>query len=319
MGCICAKPSPGGPSPSPVRLVPSPIYRSPPPSYKASNLEPDHSVPEEHLANKSGAGATKNCFAQPSGGHSSADTLPKSPRYITKATQTSEHSSSGDYSSANPPPLSPQYNAKATQTSGAYSSGYYSLGYSFPISSQYDNRFNLPLPEPYNRPASMYQVADKDRGRTPDFHGYETSQDRARRRSRSSSRSPNRTIIPCEWPGCAATFSRKADVNRHMYSTHGRIEYIDCPVKNCARKGENGFARKDHLLKHQLVHPVREDKVRYIDCPFYHCKRTGRPDDGFASRDSLVMHQRIVHGMVMMPEDLPKAKGRHAKRRIWCR
>ena len=315
MGCICATPSPGGPPPSPVRLVPSPIRRSPPPSYKASNLEPDHSVPEEHLASKSGAGATKNCFAQPSGGHSSADTLPKSPRYITKATQTSEHSSSGDYSSANPPPISPKYNAKATQTSGAYSSGYYSLGYSYPISSQYDNRFNFPLPDPYNRPSSMYKVADRDRGRTPDFHGYETSQDRARRRSRSRSSSPTSRRVPCEWPGCNATFSVVADakVYKHVNCTHHIFEkYIDCPIESCDRKGENGFANKDHLLKHKrefhcMDLPKRDqiqygkhsrrasafDASKYIDCPINSCGCKG--EHGFEREDDLRNHKRWVH------------------------
>lgn len=45
-------------------------------------------------------------------------------------------------------------------------------------------------------------------------------------------------------------FSRKADVARHVRSAHeGR--YIDCPRKNCVRKGDLGFTRNDHLVEHR--------------------------------------------------------------------
>lgn len=56
--------------------------------------------------------------------------------------------------------------------------------------------------------------------------------------------------VPCEWEGCIATFSRKADVTRHLTSTH-KVKLVDCDVNNCSRKGDNGFARKDHLLEHK--------------------------------------------------------------------
>ncbi|OAP58590.1 hypothetical protein AYL99_07680 [Fonsecaea erecta] len=44
-------------------------------------------------------------------------------------------------------------------------------------------------------------------------------------------------------------FSRKADVTRHYRSRHD-IKYIDCPKRNCERKGSQGFTRRDHLTEH---------------------------------------------------------------------
>ncbi|KIW87310.1 uncharacterized protein Z519_11946 [Cladophialophora bantiana CBS 173.52] len=44
-------------------------------------------------------------------------------------------------------------------------------------------------------------------------------------------------------------FSRKADVTRHYKSRHD-IKYIDCPKRNCERKGSQGFTRRDHLTEH---------------------------------------------------------------------
>ena len=60
--------------------------------------------------------------------------------------------------------------------------------------------------------------------------------------------------IRCDWRGCAATFTVEADaeVYKHVNCTHHIFEkYIDCPIESCDRKGENGFANKDHLLKHK--------------------------------------------------------------------
>jgi len=44
-------------------------------------------------------------------------------------------------------------------------------------------------------------------------------------------------------------FSRKADVARHHKSTHDK-QFIDCPRRNCNRKGEHGFTRVDHQIEH---------------------------------------------------------------------
>ncbi|KIW28262.1 uncharacterized protein PV07_07941 [Cladophialophora immunda] len=44
-------------------------------------------------------------------------------------------------------------------------------------------------------------------------------------------------------------FSRKADVTRHYKSRHD-IKYIDCPKRNCERKGSQGFTRRDHMTEH---------------------------------------------------------------------
>jgi len=44
-------------------------------------------------------------------------------------------------------------------------------------------------------------------------------------------------------------FTRKADVHRHHKLTHDK-QYIDCPRRNCNRKGEHGFTRVDHQIEH---------------------------------------------------------------------
>ncbi|KAF1987562.1 hypothetical protein K402DRAFT_315518, partial [Aulographum hederae CBS 113979] len=49
-----------------------------------------------------------------------------------------------------------------------------------------------------------------------------------------------------------ATFSRKADCQRHYDCVHNEQELTlhPCGVKRCARKGDRGFKRKDHLKEH---------------------------------------------------------------------
>jgi hypothetical protein len=44
-------------------------------------------------------------------------------------------------------------------------------------------------------------------------------------------------------------FTRKAAVVRYHRSTHERL-YIDCPKRNCSRKGPKGFTRIDHQIEH---------------------------------------------------------------------
>jgi len=44
-------------------------------------------------------------------------------------------------------------------------------------------------------------------------------------------------------------FTRKTDVARHHKSTHDK-QFIDCPRRNCNRKGEHGFTRVDHQIEH---------------------------------------------------------------------
>lgn len=61
----------------------------------------------------------------------------------------------------------------------------------------------------------------------------------------------------CSHPSCLdangrplKSFARNADVLRHMRSVHER-RYIDCPRKNCVRKGDQGFTRIGHLIEHR--------------------------------------------------------------------
>jgi len=43
---------------------------------------------------------------------------------------------------------------------------------------------------------------------------------------------------------------RKADLSRHIDCVHLKVPQFSCPVKNCARKGANGFTRRDHRTEH---------------------------------------------------------------------
>lgn len=57
---------------------------------------------------------------------------------------------------------------------------------------------------------------------------------------------PNKPF-PCT--DCGKAFTRSADLKRHQTSVHYPV-FQDCPMPDCARKGGNGFPRKDHLLEH---------------------------------------------------------------------
>ena len=40
------------------------------------------------------------------------------------------------------------------------------------------------------------------------------------------------------------------DVRGEGRHVNDGLDFFDCPVVNCQRKGENGFIRRDHLLEH---------------------------------------------------------------------
>jgi len=74
----------------------------------------------------------------------------------------------------------------------------------------------------------------------------------------------NRKVFYCLHEDCAdedgrhtRSFSRQADVRRHMASVHTK-PHLDCPKPRCNRRGENGFLRQDHLTEH-LRQYHRED------------------------------------------------------------
>ncbi|KAJ9392077.1 hypothetical protein DTO063F5_836 [Paecilomyces variotii] len=48
---------------------------------------------------------------------------------------------------------------------------------------------------------------------------------------------------------CGRSFTRSADLKRHQTTVHYPV-FQNCPVPKCARKGKNGFPRKDHLNEH---------------------------------------------------------------------
>lgn len=54
----------------------------------------------------------------------------------------------------------------------------------------------------------------------------------------------------CPYPECRSSFSRAADLSRHLRSVHSQ-RLINCPWPRCERKGDSGFTREDHLREHR--------------------------------------------------------------------
>ena len=83
-----------------------------------------------------------------------------------------------------------------------------------------------------------------------------TEQMRKRHSSVADENAQEEQGYPCPHRDCVDDFGqskkhfrRKADLHRHHKSAHD-VKYVDCPRKSCARKGKNGFTRKDHLVEH---------------------------------------------------------------------
>lgn len=83
--------------------------------------------------------------------------------------------------------------------------------------------------------------------------GHGTTSTHSRRKHRNM---PNPIPIPkgrarCPYPDCNSTFSRPADVPRHVNSVHEAEKHkTDCPIEGCDRKGAKGFPRVDHRDAH---------------------------------------------------------------------
>ena len=56
--------------------------------------------------------------------------------------------------------------------------------------------------------------------------------------------------LTCSHVGCTQTFSRSGDLDRHSKSHQAGPKDLDCPVRDCHRKGVDGFMRKDKLMDH---------------------------------------------------------------------
>ena len=93
-------------------------------------------------------------------------------------------------------------------------------------------------------------------------------------------------------------FTRKADVARHHKSTHDK-QYLDCPKRNCSRKGANGFTRQDHLVEHLRGYHL--DCSYQTDVPPLYCMHTdcldlnGRPIRRFTRKADVARHHKSVH------------------------
>ena len=71
---------------------------------------------------------------------------------------------------------------------------------------------------------------------------------------------------------CPKRFARKADLERHQTCVHKKNgPKLDCPKRKCARKGTQGFSRKDHLTEH-LRHYHHEEIPK-------RSRRAGADDD----------------------------------------
>lgn len=55
----------------------------------------------------------------------------------------------------------------------------------------------------------------------------------------------------CSDPGCAMSFGRRPDLNRHMRQHDPHAKRYSCPFEYCNRKGHNGFRRADKLNDHR--------------------------------------------------------------------
>jgi uncharacterized C2H2 Zn-finger protein len=54
----------------------------------------------------------------------------------------------------------------------------------------------------------------------------------------------------CNFPGCGATFSREADIPRHIKTAHGSKERHSCDFPGCTKS----FSRKDKVTNHRRMH-----------------------------------------------------------------
>ncbi len=54
----------------------------------------------------------------------------------------------------------------------------------------------------------------------------------------------------CNFPGCAVSCARSADLVRHTQKHAAGPKRHDCPTPGCSRKGLNGFDRSDKMRNH---------------------------------------------------------------------
>lgn len=76
----------------------------------------------------------------------------------------------------------------------------------------------------------------------------------------------HRKSWPCLHQQCAGvSFARYADLQRHVAVIHNRstLLLVDCQERDCHRKGQYGFTRKDKMVDHMReVHKLDIPKQR---------------------------------------------------------
>lgn len=55
---------------------------------------------------------------------------------------------------------------------------------------------------------------------------------------------------PCTYPGCDQSVKSAGDLGRHMKEHEDGPKEFECPIRDCPRQGEKGFARKDKMKDH---------------------------------------------------------------------
>jgi len=86
---------------------------------------------------------------------------------------------------------------------------------------------------------------------------------------------------------CSRTFTRKADLRRHIQSKHERQRKYLCPAKGCFKKrNRTSFARRDKLTDH--IRAVHDDQTP-CQCPDQECRG---PD---LSLGELGLHHYLSH------------------------
>ena len=67
--------------------------------------------------------------------------------------------------------------------------------------------------------------------------------------------------IVCDHRGCSSSFTRRADLKRHA-AIHCEYPVYACPIEGCSNNKNQGFHRKDKLLRHIKTKHSRDKSVK---------------------------------------------------------
>ena len=109
----------------------------------------------------------------------------------------------------------------------------------------------------------------------------------------------------CTWKGCASSFSRRNDMQRHVEAVHLKLKPFACDWPGCRA----AFAKQGNLNSHKAtVHR----KIRPFACDRPDCNAS------FSVQKHLITHQQTVHdGRKPFACDVSDP-GSSRERRAWC-